>query len=182
MVLIIAVIGTSGSGKTTTIEYLISQLTNEGYKVGAIKHIFHKGVQFDKEGTNTWRFAKAGSKVTVAVSAEEMVIIKKTKSALSDLNQIIKLLEKEKLDVIFIEGFHSLTAKRKDILKIITAKDADNLKRTLEETAQPILAITGEVVQNRTKTNELKIPFIDMPSEGKQLLKFIKKYLEKPQG
>ena len=182
MVLIIAVIGTSGSGKTTTIEYLISQLTNEGYKVGAIKHIFHKGVQFDKEGTNTWRFAKAGSKVTVAVSSEEMVIIKKTDSALNDLDQIIELLKREKLDIIFIEGFHSLTAKRKDILKIIATKDLDSLKRALEETTQPILAITGEVVQNRTKTSEFKLPFIDMSSEGKQLLKFIKKYLKKPQG
>jgi molybdopterin-guanine dinucleotide biosynthesis protein MobB len=160
---------------------LISHLTDEGYKVGAIKHVFHKGFYFDKQGTNTWRFAKAGSKVTVAVSSEEIVIIKKTDSLLNDLDQIIKLLEKEKLDIIFIEGFHNLTAKRKDIPKIITATDVDNLKRTLEETTQPILAITGQVAQNRTKTNEFKIPFIDMPSEGKQLLEFIKKYLkEKP--
>lgn len=160
------------------IEYLISHFTDEGYKVGSIKHIFHKGFSFDKQGTNTWRFAKAGSKVTVAVSSEEMVIIKKTNSALNDLDQIIKLLEKEKLDIIFIEGFHGLTAKRKDILKIITAKNVNVLKRALEETAQPILAITGEVVQNRTKTNECKIPLIDMSSEGKQLLEAIKKYLK----
>ena len=180
-VLVIAAVGASGSGKTTTIEYLISHLTDEGYKVGAIKHVFHKGFSFDKEGTNTWRFAKAGSKVTVAVSSEEIVTIKKTNSLLNDLDQIIRLLEREKLDIIFIEGFHNLTAKRKDIPKIITAMDVDVLKRTLEETIPPILAITGQVAQNRTKTNEFKIPFIDMPSEGKQLLEFIKKYLkEKP--
>lgn len=177
-VLIIAAVGASGSGKTTTIEYLITHLANEGYKVGSIKHVFHKGFSFDKKGTNTWRFAKAGSKVTVAVSSEEMVIIKKTNSSLNDLDQIIKLLEKEKLDIIFIEGFHRLTAKRKDILKIIAAKDVDDLKRALEETAQPVLAITGQVAQNRTRTNEFKIPFIDMPSEGKQLLEFTKKYLK----
>jgi molybdopterin-guanine dinucleotide biosynthesis protein B len=156
---------------------LIAHLTNEGYKVGSIKHVYHKGFSFDKEGTNTWRFAKAGSKVTVAVSSEEMVIIKKTDSALNDLDQIIKLLEREKLDIIFIEGFHSLTAKRKDIPKIITATDVDSLKRTLEETTQPILAITGQVAQNRTKIEGLKVPFIEMPSEGKQLLEFIRRYL-----
>src|SRR5690606_27574982 len=152
---------------------------DEGYKIGAIKHVFHKGFSFDKQGTNTWRFAKAGSKVTVAVSAEEIVTIKKTDSLLNDLDQIIKLLEKEKLDIIFIEGFHSLTAKRKDIPKIITAADIDNLKEILEETTPPILAITGQVVQNKTKIDGLKVPFIEMPSEGEQLLESIKRYLTK---
>ena len=160
---------------------MISHLTDEGYKIGAIKHVFHKGFSFDKEGTNTWRFAKAGSKVTVAISSEEIVTIKKTESLLNDLDKIIALLEKEKLDIVFIEGFHNLISTRADIPKIITANDVDNLKRTLEGTTPPILAITGQVAQNRTKTNEFKIPFIDMPSEGKQLLEFIKKYLkEKP--
>jgi len=178
LVLVIAAVGTSGSGKTTTIEYLISHLTNEGYKVGAIKHVFHKGFSFDKQGTNTWRFAKAGSKVTVAVSAEEIVTIKKTDNLLNDLDQIINLLEKEKLDIIFIEGFHNLTVKRKDIPKIVTATDVDNLKETLEETTLPILAITGEVAQNKTEIDRVKVPFIKMPSEGKQLLEVIRRYLK----
>jgi len=89
----------------------------------------------DKEGTNTWRYAKAGAKVIVAISPEEIAILKKTEAALNDLDQVIGLLEQEQLDIIFIEGFHSLIAKRKDVLKIITAKDEDNLKRTLEGTA-----------------------------------------------
>jgi molybdopterin-guanine dinucleotide biosynthesis protein B len=177
--LLIAAVGTSGSGKTTTIEYLISQFTNDGYKVGSIKHIYHKGFSFDKEGTNTWRFAKAGSEVTVAVSSDEMVIIKKRKSATNDLDQIIELLEKEKLDIIFIEGFHNIVAKRKDILKIVTAKDIDSLKRTLEGTVEPILAITGQVAESGTRIDGLKVPLIEIPSEGKQLLKFIERYLTK---
>ena len=67
MVVVIAAVGVSGSGKTTTLEYLISHLSNEGYRVGAIKHIHRESFTIDKEGTNTWRFSKAGSKITVAI-------------------------------------------------------------------------------------------------------------------
>jgi molybdopterin-guanine dinucleotide biosynthesis protein MobB len=177
MVLIIAAVGTSGSGKTTTLEYLVSNLASEGYRIGAIKHIYHKGFKIDKEGTNTWRYAKAGSKVIAAVSAEEIVVIKKTETALNDLEQVIGLLGEEQLDIIFIEGFSSLVAKRKDVLKIITATDADTLKKTLEETAQPILAVTGIIGQQKFE-NTLGIPVINIPAEGKQLLKLVKEHLK----
>jgi molybdopterin-guanine dinucleotide biosynthesis protein B len=176
MVLIIAAVGTSGSGKTTTLEYLISHLSVEGYKIGSIKHIHHEGFTMDKEGTNTWRYAKAGAKVIVAISPEEIAILKKTDAALNDLDQVIGLLEREQLDIIFIEGFHRLIAKRTDIPKIITAENEDNLKRTLEGTAEPILAVTGGISQHKPKISGLKIPIINLNTEGEQLLQLIKKY------
>ncbi len=132
----------------------------------------------DKEGTNTWRYAKAGAKVIVAISPEEIAILKKTEAALNDLDQVIGLLEQEQLDIIFIEGFHSLIAKRKDVLKIITAKDEDNLKRTLEGTLQPIIAVTGVIGQQKPE-GTLEIPVISVPAEGEQLLKLIKEHLTK---
>ncbi|MCW4031499.1 MAG: molybdopterin-guanine dinucleotide biosynthesis protein B [Candidatus Bathyarchaeota archaeon] len=177
MVSVIAVIGISGSGKTTTLEYLISNLTVEGYRIGAIKHIHHKGFKIDKEGTNTWRYTKAGSKVTVAISSNETVLIKKANNKLNDLDQILKLLKGEELDIIFIEGFHSLIAKRKDVLKIVTAEDADSLKRTLNETDRPILAITGVVGQLKPEI-ALEIPIINLLTEGKQLLKLVEEHLK----
>jgi molybdopterin-guanine dinucleotide biosynthesis adapter protein len=158
---------------------LISHLSNEGYRIGSIKHVHHEGFTMDKEGTNTWRYAQAGSKVIAAISPDEIAIIKKTDAALNDLDQVIGLLEKEQLDIIIIEGFHSLIARREDIPKIITAKDLDDLQRTLKGTAKPILAITGVIAHKKPKLNELKIPLIDLPAEGAQLLKLIKKYLDK---
>ena len=41
----------------------------------------------DKEGTNTWRYAKAGAKVIVAISPEEIDVIRKTEMALNDLDK-----------------------------------------------------------------------------------------------
>jgi molybdopterin-guanine dinucleotide biosynthesis protein MobB len=172
-------VGKSGSGKTTTLEYLISHLSTEGYKIGAIKHIHREGFTIDREGTNTWRFAKAGSKVVVAISPEEIAIIKKTDAALKDLDQVIRLLEQEQVDIIFIEGFHKIIAERNDIPKIITAEDESNLKKTLEETSEPILAVTGVISQNKPKISGLKIPIINLQTEGEQLLQLVKKYAEK---
>ena len=178
-VLIVAAVGRSGSGKTVTLEYLISQLSAEGYQVGSIKHVHHKGFTMDKEGTNTWRYAKAGAKVIVAISPEEVAIIKKTGMPLDDLDQMTALLEGEKLDIVFIEGFHSLIAKRKDVPKIITAKDLEGLKETLEGTVEPILAIAGIVAKNLEASTYQNILVVKVPEEGHRLVELVKAQLKK---
>jgi molybdopterin-guanine dinucleotide biosynthesis protein B len=179
MVLVVAAVGVSGSGKTVTLEYLISRLSAEGYQVGSIKHVHHRGFTMDKEGTNTWRYAKAGSKVTVAISPEEVDIIKKTQMALNDLDRIIALLEGEKLDLVFIEGFHSLIAKRKDVPKIVTAKNEDGLNQTLEGTVEPIIAIAGVVAKESLNSQYRNIPIIKIPEDGQKLVDLIKNHLGK---
>ncbi|HYA77215.1 MAG TPA: molybdopterin-guanine dinucleotide biosynthesis protein B [Verrucomicrobiae bacterium] len=181
-VLVIAAVGVSGSGKTVTLEYLISRLSAEGYKIGSVKHVHHKGFTIDKEGTNTWRYAEAGSKVIVAISPDEIDIIKKTQMPLNDLEEIIALLEQEKLDIAFIEGFHSLIAKRQEVPKIITAKDQNGLEKTLVGTVQPILAIAGIVAQNTSDTTYNGIPIIKVPEDGQKLVELVKKQLDKPQS
>jgi molybdopterin-guanine dinucleotide biosynthesis protein MobB len=175
MVVVIAAVGISGSGKTTTLEYLISHLSSEGYKVGAIKHIHRENFTIDKEGTNTWRFSKAGSKITVAISPEEIAIIEKTNNSLNDLDKVIKFLENEKLDIIFIEGFKGEISKKPEILKIITAKTSEDLKKTLDNSVPPILAISGLVA--KTKQILSDIPYIDLPDEGPKLLEIVKNHL-----
>ncbi len=133
----------------------------------------------DKEGTNTWRYAKAGAKVIVAISPEEVDFIKKTKIALRDLDEIIALLKHEKLDVVFIEGFHSLIAKRQDIPKIITAKDQNGLEQTLVGTVSPIIAIAGVVAKNTINPNYNNIPIIKVPEDGQKLIELVKEHLAK---
>jgi molybdopterin-guanine dinucleotide biosynthesis protein B len=182
LVLVIAAVGTSGSGKTTTLEYLIQHLSAEGYKIGSIKHIHHKDFTIDKEGTDTWRHAKAGSKVTIAISPEEIAMITKTNAALNDLDKVIGLLEGKRLDIIFIEGFHRLIAKRTDVPKVITAEDEANLKRTLKGNAEPIIAVTGVISKNKPAIRGLKIPIIDLETEGEQLLQLVKKNLKSKQS
>ncbi len=175
MVLVVAAVGRSGSGKTFTLEYLISQFNTEGYSVGAIKHVHHKGFTMDTPRKNTYRFAQAGSKVVVAIAPEEVAIIKKTRQELNDLDQIIGLLEQEKLDIIFIEGLHGLIAKKAEILKIVTAKDSASLEETLQGTVEPILAVSGLVAKNTDATTLHNLPVIKIPEDGKKLVELIKK-------
>jgi molybdopterin-guanine dinucleotide biosynthesis adapter protein len=175
MVLIVAAVGASGSGKTVTLEYLISQFNTQGYSVGAIKHVHHKGFTMDTPGKNTYRFSQAGSKVVVAIAPEEVAIIKKTNQELNDLDQIIGLLEKEKLDIIFIEGLHGLIAKKAEILKIVTAKDTSGLEETLKGTNEPILAVSGLVAENTEASTLRNLPVIKIPEDGKKLVELIKK-------
>ncbi len=146
--------------------------------MGAIKHIHHQGFTMDKEGTNTWRYAQAGSRVVVAVSPEEIDIIRKTERELKDLDRILDLIEKENIDVVFIEGFHNLIAKRQDIPKIVTAKDQADLARTLEGTAPRILAITGPVSQNTDESSFEGIPLVKVPQEGLKLFQLVRARLQ----
>ncbi|HTY75547.1 MAG TPA: molybdopterin-guanine dinucleotide biosynthesis protein B [Candidatus Nanoarchaeia archaeon] len=182
MVLVIAAVGTSGSGKTTALEYLISHLSDESYKIGSVKHVHHEGFTMDQEGTNTWRYAQAGAKVIVAVSPDEIAIIKREKVALNNLDQITALVERESLDILFVEGFHRLVAKRTDVPKIITADDEENLKRTLEGTVEPILAITGVISENKPKVSGLKIPILSLETEGEQLVELVKRCFKEKLG
>jgi len=132
----------------------------------------------DREGTNTWRYAAAGSKIIVAISPQEIDIIKKTKRELNDLDKILGLLEKENLDLVFIEGFHTLIAKRTDILKIITAKDQTDLERTLQGTVPPVLAATGKVAENVNEKCFGEIPIFNITKDGEKLANLIRSRLD----
>ncbi|MDR1992753.1 MAG: molybdopterin-guanine dinucleotide biosynthesis protein B [Nitrososphaerota archaeon] len=170
MVLVVAAIGISGSGKTTTLEYLISQFSTKGYRVGAVKHIHHVDFSIDKTGTNTWRFAHAGAGFVMAVSPREIDIIKKIKQEPQNFNNLFKFIKDENLDIVFIEGFHSLVTQQQDIIKIVTAKDQIDLKNTLRIVKPPIAAITGLVAQNSIESVFLGIPLVRIPREGEKLV------------
>ncbi len=177
MVPLVAVVGTSGSGKTTTIEYLISRLSKDGFRVGSVKHIHHADFSMDTRGTDTWRHTHAGTTLTVAIAPTEIVTIRKTDTSRYGLDEVVRLFGKEKLDIIFVEGLHRLVAKRGDIAKIIVAKDMEDLKRRLEGTTPPILAITGLVYKKKADLPELKAPVVDLRNEGDMLVQLVKNYI-----
>ena len=75
--IVIAVIGTRNSGKTTVVEVIIKGLTKKGYSVASAKHIPEKEFTIDTQGKDTWRHAKAGASTVLSISPNELTIIKK---------------------------------------------------------------------------------------------------------
>ena len=91
----------SGTGKTTIIEKLITELKSRGLSVAAIKHDAHD-FEIDKEGKDSWRFTAAGASVTAVSSGSKTALIMQRKLCLSDIIDMIS-----DVDIILAEGFNS---------------------------------------------------------------------------
>jgi molybdopterin-guanine dinucleotide biosynthesis protein MobB len=174
--LMIAFVGTSGSGKTGTMEYLTRQLTERGFKVGVAKHIHEEGFTIDTVGKDTWRHAHAGARVVVGASPNELAVIKKTSSE-PRFEEVTGALQNQDLDIVLLEGFSAAGNGIANIPKVVTASDANGLKYTLRRTARPILAITGRITVGRDKMKNLPAPLIDMSREGFLLTSIVRRYL-----
>ena len=70
-----SIIGTTKSGKTTTIEKMIKELIRRGFSVGSIKEIHYEKFAIDTEGTNTYRHTAAGAEVVTARGYNETDIL-----------------------------------------------------------------------------------------------------------
>ena len=96
---IIKFIGFSGSGKTTLIEKIVKKLSDDGVRVATIKHDVH-GLDIDKVGKDSYRYSKAGAKVSV-VSSPEMTGFKIHENlSLEDIIANVK-----NVDLSIIEGY-----------------------------------------------------------------------------
>ena len=165
----IFVVGTSGSGKTTTIEYLTVHLTKLGFRVGIVKHIHEGGLNLDTRGKDTWRHARAGAEAVVAVAPRELLLFKKTANE-TRLNNVLSNLRSEPIDVLFLEGFSTNSSKHS--YRIVTAKDLTDLKHTLSRNRLPIFAITGPVAHSKCKIRTLALP-----SEGAELTAMVRRLI-----
>ena len=163
----IAVVGTKKSGKTTTIESLIRELTKGGYKVAAIKHVPEPDHTIDTPGKDTWRYAQAGAKTIVSAAASEIATIEKMPLETVKLDALIKRCKGN--DTVFIEGLKKKVSKRKSIPKIVVAKTMDEAVNALE-TYKPILAFSGPY---STKNLNFEIPYADALENPEQLADII---------
>ncbi|RLF12519.1 MAG: molybdopterin-guanine dinucleotide biosynthesis protein B [Thermoprotei archaeon] len=171
--IIVAVVGGKDTYKTRAVELLTSYFTSRGLRVAALKHLHHVET-IDKEGKDTWRFAKAGAKVVVAASHSEVAVLKK--DVAWSLKGLIKLVEEE-VDVVIIEGFKSFVSDEESFMKIVTAKTVNELEDLLGQLKPPIAAITGPVAK-QLKGYWNGIPVIDLDNNGVRLAELIQRIAE----
>lgn len=168
---VIAVVGSRKSGKTTTVEATVRELTRRGYRVATIKHINEPDFTISPEGKDTWRHAKAGAQITVGVAQKELATIKKIDTAKLTLNDITQNINGN-IDIIITEGFRSLVKLDQTIPKIVSVKNKTEIDEA-SQTFKPILAFTGP--SSRSETAEFKIPYVDVQQEPKKLAEIIEK-------
>ena len=171
--MIIAVVGTRQSGKTTSIETIIQGLTKRGRRVAAIKHISEDDFTIDTAQKDTWRYTKSGAQIVAGVAQHEIAIIKKVDTTKFNINQITKVCENN-FDLLILEGFRKLVEKRPNVQKIIAAKTIEEVLDASKR-YRPILAFVGPL---QSQTTKMQIPYINPFKEPEKLVNLVSEKLE----
>ncbi len=95
-------VGRSGSGKTTLVSALIGYWTENGLRVGAIKHA-SKSFQMDRPGKDSHRFRTRGAAAIAVASPTEFAVIASTQAP-ATVAELAAHLPSD-LDVIVVEGY-----------------------------------------------------------------------------
>lgn len=102
MLPIVSIVGKSESGKTVLIERLIREFKRRGYKIASLKHS-PGGMEVDRPGKDSWRFAQAGSDAVLVSSPDRLAFIKKLDQELN-IEEILQVIGDE-FDLVLVEGF-----------------------------------------------------------------------------
>jgi len=95
----------SGVGKTTLLTRLLPLLTTQGIRIGLIKHAHH-AFDIDTPGKDSYELRKAGAEqVLIASSARWALMTETPRQSEASLAQILPHLDRERLDLILVEGF-----------------------------------------------------------------------------
>ena len=124
----ISFIANSGTGKTTLLEKLITELNLRGWSVGALKHDAHK-FEIDHEGKDSWRLTRAGAAITSISSPEKTAIIRNHEAKLP-LDELL-LPFQGKVDIVLTEGFRSsklpkIEVHRRELNKPLLSRGTDH--------------------------------------------------------
>lgn len=111
---VVSVAAKSGTGKTTLVVKLISELKRRGYRIGAVKHDGH-GFSMDKEGKDSWRFTEAGSDITMVTSRDKIAMIRQNPDRQEPpLDETIARYFGD-VDIVITEGFKKNTLPKIEV-------------------------------------------------------------------
>ena len=99
------IVGKRHSGKTSTIEFLIRELSEYGLKVGALKHSSHQH-DFDKKGSDSDRYRNSGA-VPSAFSTPDGCAVFLNGNQKSEQTKVLNLVFEE-CDIVLIESFQNV--------------------------------------------------------------------------
>lgn len=96
----------SGTGKTTLLEKLLPLLRANDLRIGVIKHAHHR-FDIDQPGKDSHRLRQAGASQMLVASRHRwaLMVETQTRAGEPDLDDLLRHLDQNELDIILVEGF-----------------------------------------------------------------------------
>ena len=155
-----SVIGVTQSGKTTTIEALISELTRRGYSVGSVKEIHFEDFAIDTPGSNTDRHRRAGALQVAARGFHETDLLYQRMLAMDEI-----LLHFD-YDFVALEGVTDIP-----VPTIIAAHTVDEVR---ERRTEQTFAVSGRLSDSCAEADGL--PALSALTQISELTDLVEKY------
>jgi molybdopterin-guanine dinucleotide biosynthesis adapter protein len=112
---VVAIVGRSGSGKTTMIEKLIPELKRRSYRVGTIKHHAHPDFEIDYEGKDSWRHMQAGSDHVILAAPNKIASIRRLEQPLTVENIVNTIMTDT--DLVITDGYRGSSLPKLEIVR-----------------------------------------------------------------
>ena len=139
---VFSVAGYHHTGKTTVTVELIKNLKERGFTVTSIKDIHNENFTMEKEGSNSWKHARASGDTVIARGISETYQIWNRQLSLNEM------LSNLKSDFVVVEGMKNVALPR-----IICAKDEEQLEELIDGT---VFAISGIYANDHDKYKDFK--------------------------
>jgi len=152
----VAFVGFKKSGKTTVVEAVARVLKERGYRVAIAKSMH---ADFDKEGSDTWRFSKVADVVLVRAKDTDALLFNA-----KDINALFSMVS---TDFLLLEGFKSI----QHVPKVICARNEKDVGELNDGLA---IAVSGVVAS--TGIGEIDgLPVVDATKEPERLADLVEK-------
>jgi molybdopterin-guanine dinucleotide biosynthesis protein B/molybdopterin-guanine dinucleotide biosynthesis protein len=158
----VSFVAKSGTGKTTLLEKVITELKQRGYRVGVIKHDAHR-FDIDHPGKDSHRLTTAGADTMLISSPEKLAVIKQHAAA-PPVEELIASYFGD-VDVILTEGFKKSGLPK---IEVHRAERSPTLICRGEEHDPSLLAVASD------EPLDLDVPVLDLNSPS-QVADFVEK-------
>jgi len=163
---LLAIVGWSGTGKTTLLQQVIPILSSKRIRAGLIKHTHHQ-VEVDTPGKDSYLLRKAGASQVMVASSERWALMCETPEKQSiDLPYLLSRMDHSTLEIVLVEGF-----KEEPVPKIVLWRAG--IKGGIDELLdEQVIAVASD------QKLALNVPFLDI-NRPDSIADFIADWLRK---